>query len=315
MHSDVLILVTIILGCLILPRVYLKIAPSKVSRSNIGEDIRTRTNSWAIMVAFIFGALLLGQTATILLFLLISILALREYISIIETTVSDHRALLYLFFVLPILHYGLLWFGEYGLFAIVLPVYGFLLLSIRSALRGGPEGYLRRIATMQFGMMACVYCVSHAPALLKLSFSAEGYSTVAFFLYFLLIIEISDVFQYVFGKKWGCRKIVPLISPNKTIEGFLGGVLTASLLGAALSFATPFSPLSAFFICLLSCFMGFLGDCCFSAIKRDAGTKDFGELLPGHGGILDRIDSLCFAVPIFFHLTRYYYGAAPTPFF
>lgn len=123
----------------------------------------------------------------------------------------------------------------------------------------------------------------------------------------MLIVQMSDVLQYVFGKLLGRHKIAPNVSPNKTWEGFAGGIITASLLGAGLWWITPFTPLRALEISLLITLAGFGGGLCMSAIKRDRGIKDFGTLIEGHGGAMDRLDSICFAAPVFFHVTRYWY--------
>jgi phosphatidate cytidylyltransferase len=126
-----------------------------------------------------------------------------------------------------------------------------------------------------------------------------------FFLVF--VVQISDVLQYVWGKTCGKHPVAPHVSPNKTIEGFVGGVLTATACGAALWWITPFNPWQAAGMALLITLMGFFGGLVMSAIKRDRGVKDYGALIPGHGGMMDRIDSLCFAAPVFFHVTRYYF--------
>jgi phosphatidate cytidylyltransferase len=120
--------------------------------------------------------------------------------------------------------------------------------------------------------------------------------------------QISDVFQYIFGKTLGKHPIAPKVSPNKTWEGFIGGVATATLVGAAIWWATPFTPLIAGAMALAIALLGFAGGLIMSAIKRDRGVKDFGAIIEGHGGVLDRIDSLCFSAPVFFHLTRYFYA-------
>jgi phosphatidate cytidylyltransferase len=127
-------------------------------------------------------------------------------------------------------------------------------------------------------------------------------------LFLVIVVQASDVLQYVYGKLFGRRKIAPAVSPNKTWEGFAGGIATATLLGTALWWATPFTPLEAAGMSLVTTLMGFAGGLVMSAIKRDAGVKDFGAAIAGHGGILDRIDSICFAAPVFFHLVRYFFG-------
>jgi phosphatidate cytidylyltransferase len=155
--------------------------------------------------------------------------------------------------------------------------------------------------------MICAFCLSHAPALLILDIPGFAGRNAQLLLYLVLVDQMSDVLQYVWGKLAGKNKIAPSVSPNKTWEGFLGGVATATLLGAALWWATPFTPLQAAGMSLVITLLGFAGGLVMSAIKRDAGVKDFGAVIEGHGGILDRIDSLCFAAPIFFHLVRYFF--------
>ena len=113
--------------------------------------------------------------------------------------------------------------------------------------------------------------------------------------------------QYVWGKLLGRRKIAPTLSPNKTLEGFVGGSLSATAIGAGLWWATPFAWWQAALLAFLITLMGFFGGLVMSAIKRDRGVKDYGTLIEGHGGMVDRIDSLCFAAPVFFHLVRFYF--------
>ena len=125
--------------------------------------------------------------------------------------------------------------------------------------------------------------------------------------FLIFVVELSDVLQYVFGKLFGKHPISPNLSPSKTIEGFIGGVFSASLVGACLWWITPFSFIQAGLISLMITLLGFLGGLVMSAIKRDKGVKDWGKLIDGHGGVLDRLDSVCFAAPIFFHIVRYYW--------
>jgi phosphatidate cytidylyltransferase len=121
------------------------------------------------------------------------------------------------------------------------------------------------------------------------------------------VVEMSDVLQYISGKTLGRHKIIPEVSPNKTWEGFLGGIATAMLLSLGIRFLTPFSIVETLLVSLLITVAGFFGGAVMSAVKRDFGVKDFGSVIPGHGGMLDRVDSLCYAAPIFFHYVRYFY--------
>jgi phosphatidate cytidylyltransferase len=271
-------------------------------------NLNARTRSWWVMTAVFIAALATGGTGSVILFTLISFIALREFITLTPTRHGDHRSLFWAFFIITPVQYLLVGIQWYGLFAIFIPVYAFLFIPVRSALAGDTEGFLTRAATIQWGLMIAVYCVSHAPALLMLEIPGYEHEGAKLLLFLILVVQLSDVLQYVFGKTLGSRRILPAVSPNKTWEGTVGGILSASLVGAALWWITPFSPWAAAGISFLVCLVGFGGGLVMSAIKRDRGVKDFGTLIEGHGGMLDRIDSLCFAAPVFFHLVRYFYA-------
>jgi phosphatidate cytidylyltransferase len=151
-------------------------------------------------------------------------------------------------------------------------------------------------------------CISHVPALLTLDIPVYESRNAFLIVFLILVVQSSDVLQYVWGKLAGRHKIAPQLSPSKTVEGFVGGIASASALGAALWWITPFSPLAAGLASLAITLMGFLGGLVMSAIKRDRGIKDWGTLIEGHGGMLDRVDSVCFSAPVFFHLVRYWYA-------
>jgi len=259
------------------------------------------------MVAVFALALALGPIGTVVLFALMSFLALREFITLTPSKRGDHRALFWAFFILLPIQYILIARQWDTMFTIFIPVYAYLLIPIRSVLAGDTERFLERTAKIQWGLMVCVYFVSYAPALLTLNIPGNEGQNAKLLFFFAGVVQLSDVLQYVVGKLFGSRPVAAKVSPNKTLEGFVGGVLAASLIGMALWWATPFSPLAAFAMALAITLMGFFGGLTMSAIKRDRGVKDYGELLPGHGGMMDRIDSLCFAAPVFFHLTRYFY--------
>jgi phosphatidate cytidylyltransferase len=270
-------------------------------------NLNARTKAWWIMVAIFLGALLTGGIGSVILFGLMSFLALREFITMTPTRPGDHRTLFWLFFIVTPVQYWLVGIGWYGLFSIFIPVYAFLFVPLRSAIAGDCEHFLERTAKIQWALMVCVYCVSHAPALLTLPIPGyEGQNGKLLF-YLVLVAQLSDVFQYVWGKTLGRHKIAPCVSPNKTWEGFIGGIVTATALGAALWWATPFTPWQSAGMSLVITFMGFAGGLVMSAIKRDRGVKDYGSLIEGHGGVMDRIDSICFSAPVFFHLTRYFF--------
>ncbi|AUB82997.1 phosphatidate cytidylyltransferase [Candidatus Thiodictyon syntrophicum] len=270
-------------------------------------NLNARIRSWWVMTAVFAAALATGGVGSVILFALTSFIALREFVTLTPTRRGDHRTLFWAFFVFAPVQYLLVGIQWYGLFAIFIPVYAFLFIPVRSALAGDTTDFLARTATIQWGLMIAVYCVSHAPALLMLQIPGYQDQGAKLLLYLIIVVQLSDVLQYVFGKTLGKHRIVPKVSPNKTWEGTIGGIGSASLVGAALWWVTPFSPGEAWLIALLICLAGFAGGLVMSAIKRDRGVKDFGTLIEGHGGVLDRIDSLCFAAPVFFHLVRYFY--------
>jgi phosphatidate cytidylyltransferase len=149
--------------------------------------------------------------------------------------------------------------------------------------------------------------LSHAPALLMLDIPGSAGQNALLLLYLLLVVQMSDVMQYVCGKLWGTTKIAPVVSPSKTVAGFVGGGLAASGIGAALWWITPFAPWAFAAMAAIIVIMGFLGGLTLSAVKRSLGAKDWGVMIEGHGGMLDRLDSVYFAAPVFFHTTRYFY--------
>lgn len=270
-------------------------------------NLNARTKAWWFMVAIFVLAILSGGIGSVILFGLTSFLALREFVTMTPTRPGDHRTLVWLFFIITPVQYWLVGTSWYGLFVIFIPVYAFLFIPLRNVLSGDYERFLERTAMVQWALMICVYCVSHAPALLTLDIPGfEGQNGKLLF-FFVLVVQASDVLQYIWGKTCGRHKIAPTISPNKTWEGFVGGIASATLLGTLLWWATPFNPWQAAVMSLAITLMGFAGGLVMSAIKRDRGVKDYGTLIQGHGGVMDRIDSLCFSAPIFFHLTRYFF--------
>ncbi len=276
------------------------------------EAFNLRIRAWWLMCAVLAAAFFLGQAsfiATVVLFGLISFWALREFITLTPTRLGDHRALSWVFFIFTPLQYILVGMGtrSYGLFSVLIPVYAFLFIPARVALAGDYKRFLERTAKIQAGLMVCVYCLSYAPALLSLSIpDYEGQNPRLLF-FFVLVVQLGDVLQYAWGKLLGEHLIAPAISPSRTWEGFFGGVASATLIGTALWWATPFQPWEAAAMSLVIAVMGFAGGLTMSAIKRDRGVKDYGTLVAGHGGVLDRIDSICFAAPVFYHLTRYFF--------
>ncbi|MGU3494973.1 phosphatidate cytidylyltransferase [Xanthobacteraceae bacterium A53D] len=275
--------------------------------SPVVENLNARIKAWWVMVGVLGLAFLFGKGGVVLLFALCAFGALREFITLTPTRRGDHYALALAFFVILPAQFYLVQMEWYGLYSILIPVYVFLLLPVIAALRGDTSHYMERIAEVQWALMICVYCLSHVPALLTLpiaGYEGRGLLLIAFL---VLVVQASDVLQYVWGKLIGRHKVAPALSPSKTWEGLVGGVLSATALGAALWWITPFNPLEAALLAFLSCLMGFFGGLVMSAIKRDRGVKDWGQSIAGHGGFLDRLDSIVFSAPIFFHVTRFFW--------
>lgn len=272
------------------------------------SELNSRIKSWWVMVTIFSFAILLKQPASIVFFMLVSFIALREYLSLIPTRFSDRRVLLWAYLAI-LLQYFWIYIGWYGMFLIFIPIYMFLFLPMRMLLSGETEGFLNAIGTLHWGLMLNVYTISHLSYLIMLPQSGNAIAGgTGLLVYLLLLTEINDIAQYIFGKLFGRHKIIPKVSPNKTVEGLLGGILTTTGIAIALApWLTPFDLMHSACLGILLSLTGFIGDVNISAIKRDLGIKDSGTLIPGHGGILDRIDSLTYTAPLFFHFTVYFY--------
>ena len=271
------------------------------------DNLNARINAWWIMILIIFAAAALGFYGVIGLFFVISFMALREFLSLLYIRRGDHLALAACFYVILPLQYFLVAIDWFSMFTIFIPVYGFLFLPILSALLGDTAHFLDRSTKVQWALMISVFCISHISAILTLDIEGFEDKKLLLMIFLILVVQSSDVLQYVWGKLFGKHKIAPKLSPSKTVEGFVGGVVSASVLGGLLYWLTPFNPVQAVLMSLLICLMGFLGGLVMSAMKRSMGVKDWGNMISGHGGMLDRMDSLCFAAPIFFHVVRYYW--------
>ncbi|NHC02577.1 phosphatidate cytidylyltransferase [Acinetobacter sp. 187] len=278
-----------------------------VKPSPVIDNLNARINAWWVMLIVIGAAILLGNMAFIVLFALVSLFALREFISLLPTRRGDYFPLLVAFyFVIPYQYY-LIYIDWYGLYSIFIPLYVFLLIPIASLKQEDTTHFLERSAKIQWGLMISVFCISHVPALLNLKLKHFDGEAIWLAIWLIMVVQASDVLQYVCGKLWGQHKVAPILSPSKTLEGLFGGILLATALGTAMAWLTPFTYFEAICIGLVVCIFGFLGGLVMSAIKRDRGVKDWGQLIQGHGGMLDRIDSICFSAPVFFHILRYWW--------
>jgi len=271
------------------------------------DNLNARVNAWWVMVIVLGTAFAFGKAGVTVLFAFVSFMALREFVSLAYTRRGDHWALALAFFVFLPLQYGLVELDWYNLYAILIPVYAFLTLPIFAALSADTTRFFERAAKMQFALMICVYCVSYVPALMTLRIPGFTGGNILLIAWLVLVVQSSDVLQYVWGKMLGRHRIAPALSPSKTVEGFVGGVASATALGAALAWITPFTAWQAAGIALVVNLMGFFGGLVMSAMKRDRGVKDWGTMIEGHGGMLDRLDSVIFAAPIYFHIVRYWW--------
>ena len=272
------------------------------------SELKDRIKSWWVMVTVFSLALFLNRTVSIIFFAFLSFLALKEYLSLIPTRLADRQVLLWAYCAI-LLQYFWIYIGWYGMFLIFIPIYMFLFLPMQMVLIGENQGFLNAISTLQWGLMLTVYTISHLSYLLMLPPEGNPVARGAGLLVYLVVLtEINDIAQYVTGKILGDRKILPKVSPGKTVEGLLGGILVTTGLAIALApWLTPFHTMHALCVGIILSLTGFIGDVNISALKRDLNIKDSGTIIPGHGGILDRIDSLIYTAPLFFHFTVYFY--------
>jgi phosphatidate cytidylyltransferase len=272
------------------------------------ENLNSRIRAWWKMCFVFVLCLLFGRIAALVVFGVISFMAMREYMTLVPTHRSDHLTLFWSFFVIVPLQYYLLGIQWFTFFVVVLPFFAFVFIPTSIAIEGDSSHFLERVAKIQFGIMVCAYCLSHLPALLFLRIPDLQGRNARLLLYLVLVDQLSDVLQFIWGSLIGKRKIAWRVSPHKTWEGFVGGVLSATAIGGALWWVTPFTPLQSAAISFAICILGFAGSLVMNAIKRDIGIKDFGVVIEGDVGILDRIDSFCFAAPVFFHIVRFYFA-------
>jgi phosphatidate cytidylyltransferase len=275
------------------------------------QELTLRIRSWWLMAGFFFFSLLIHPTASLFLFAFLSFLALKEYFTLIPTRLVDHRTLFWAYLAIAIQYY---WVYSHwiGMFLIFIPVYMFLFVPLRLLLSGEPKGMVESMAKIHWGLMAFVFCISHVAALMTLPATETlGSGGQALVLYLVFLTEMNDIAQYIWGKSFGKRKIAPTISPKKTWAGFIGGVITTVVLAVALQFLSGLSLPYSIAAGLLISLSGFVGDLVMSAVKRDVGVKDASHLIPGHGGMLDRIDSLSYSAPLFFHFISYFFYPAP----
>lgn len=278
-----------------------------INKERSSKELKSRITSWWVIISFFIIGVFLNDTLAMIFFALLSYLALKEYFSLIPTRLTDRRVMFYAYISI-IFQYVFSAIKWYGMFIIWIPVYLFLFLPFRQILIGDTKGFLENTSRIQWGLMMFVFGLSHMAYLLTLDpIVGKEVGGKELLLYLVFLTQFNDVMQYVFGKKFGKRKIIPKVSPNKTLEGFFYALLATTILAYLFSFLTPFLWYQALFAGTLIAAAGFIGDVVISMVKRDIGVKDSGNLLPGHGGILDRVDSLTYSAPLFFHYVYYLY--------
>ncbi len=271
--------------------------------TQVGLRIRT----WWLMAGIFTTAIVIGPVVSIVFFAFVSFMAFKEYISLIPTRRADRRVLFWAYLAIP-MQYWFVHTAWYGMFIVFIPVYAFLLLPMRMIAIGDTTGFLKAIGTLHWGLMTTVFSISHLAFLLALPPEGNVAGGAGLILFLVILTQSNDVSQFLWGKSFGKRKIVPTVSPNKTWAGFLGGVFNTVVLALLLSgLLTPMLLHHAAAAGVLIAVSGFFGDTVISAVKRDIGVKDSGDLLPGHGGILDRVDSLTYTAPLFFHFIHWFY--------
>ena len=304
LSDELIIVISLIIGLLVTASLILFLVKKISPKTNISE-LSARTRSWWIMAGMFIGAVFISYNISYFFLAFLSFIAFRELYSVLGFREADRGALFWGILAIPIQYY-LAYLAWYGAFIIFIPVVMFLVLPLRLVLKGDTHGITKSMALLQWILMLSVFGISHLAYLLSLpelpGFSSGGRGLLLFLVF---LTEINDIMQFIWGKLLGRHKILPKVSPNKTWEGFLGGVISTTVIGYFLGFLTPLSAPNVILVSALLAIAGFSGDVVISAIKRDIGIKDMGNSIPVHGGVFDRIDSLSYTAPVFFHLVYY----------
>lgn len=309
-HSELLLIFSILIGVLLAASGTATALRLRHAGSVTITNLKDRIQAWWVVVVAVGIAALLGPLAITVVFALLAFLALREFLTITAVGVSDRRAALACFVVALPAQFALAASSWRPGFELFIPLGGLIALPFLAALNGNTHNFLARCAEMYFAVILTVYAISHVPALLTVAIPQYEGRQILLVIFLLLIAQASDVLQYVCGKLFGRHALAPALSPSKTVEGLIGGLAGATVLGAGLHWMTPFHTPQAAAVAFAIALSGSAGGLVLSAIKRDRNLKDWSNLVPGHGGVLDRLDSLCFSAPLFFHLTRALCGEA-----
>jgi phosphatidate cytidylyltransferase len=287
---------------------------------NIVRSFNKTVVAWIIVCLVLASALMVHWVVTVVFFWVVSFWAQREFVTLTPTRPSDHRTLFWILLVFPIVQYVLVGLEQYALYSIVIPVYGSLFVAARIAFANDPERFLERIAKIQFGLLITVYALSHAPALLTLEqlrtwdSDSEQWriwtgANGGLLLYLVVIVQISDLIHSIVDRMFGKHVIAKRVHESKSWEGLIAAACGSAVAGILIQIflpVTPFQAIGSGCMALIISVMGSSGSMTMSAIKRDRGVASQGTFVHGHQGVLDQIASLCFAAPIFFHVTRYF---------
>lgn len=303
-HMAILAIYGVLIVASVITFILRRIAPGPTI-----DELRKRVVSWWWMISIFTFAVVTTRVVSTVFLALMSFLALKEYLSLIPTRRVDREILLWAYLAIPIQFY-FAHVGSFGLFMVFIPVWMFLFLPARITLAGNTEGFLTAVGTLSWGLMITVFSLSHTALLL--SFGIGLGQAAGPLLFLVALTQFNDVAQFTFGKLFGRHKIIPKVSPKKTWEGFLGGLVATTCVAALVGpFLTPMDAEWSAGAGVIIAIAGYLGDITISACKRDLGVKDAGTMIPGHGGILDRVDSLIYSAPVFYHFLHYFYGVWP----
>lgn len=280
---------------------------AKGGQNVVVETLFARINAWWAMMVLLTLAGLFGRLGVVALFSLLSFSALREFLTLTAKRRADHWVLMFSFFIALPLQYLLVYLGWVGLFTSLIPVYAFLFLPVLAAMRGDTASFLTRVAETQWGLMLTIFAASHAPALLLLDIDGFEGKQILLIAWLAIVVQGADIAHFLTPRLLGRTRIAPALAHSRTWEGFLGALGAGTVLGTALAWITPFAPWQAALIAPAVSLLGYGGGMVMAAIKRDKGVVDWGHLIPGQGGFIDRLDSALFSAPLFFHVVRFFW--------
>lgn len=254
---------------------------------------------WFILIPILLIPLLLGRTYFIFVVLLLALASFREFTR--ATGLWTDKSFTWAGYLSIILIFYAVFIDWYALYN-ALPIYCMLAVLAIPILRGEFEHMIQKTCLTILGILYFGWLFSH------LAYFENMQGGIGYIIFIIILVELNDALAATFGKLFGRHKFVPRISPNKTIEGTALSLVGILFFAHIFRFAIPeYSTWQIWVIAILISIGGTCGDLVISFIKRDLQIKDMGKLIPGHGGILDRFDSLIFVAPIFFHFTRYFF--------